>query len=486
MPVSIDLKAAAHLEMIREGFEPDFPPDAMREVGALSANSAIKPATDSSRRDLRALAWSSIDNPESRDLDQVEVAELLPNGDIKLLVGVADVDSLVVAGSALDRHAAHNTTSVYCGVVTYPMLPEQLSTDLSSLNEGVDRLAVVIELVITSDGEVRSHDLYRAVLHNGAQLDYPSVGAWLEAAGEPPPKVRVSAELEQQLRLQDQAAQALRARRRRDGALELDTIEATPVATGGRVTDLIVRPQNRATQVIENFMIAANTAMATFLDARGSATIRRVVKVPERWDRIVTLAAGLGEQLPATPDSAALSSFLAKRRTVDPDHFPDLSLAVVKLMGPGVYVLEQAGEKGEGHFGLAVHDYTHSTAPNRRYADLVTQRLLKAVLTGARPAYPDDALALIADQCTKMEDAARKVERTCRKQAAAELLAGRIGESFDAIVTGASAEGTFVRTLRPPAEGMVVRGQQGMDVGDKVTVRLVGANPVRGFIDFAR
>jgi len=486
MPVSIDLKAAAHQEMIREGFEPDFSAAVMRELGELSGNTASAATGDASRRDLRALAWSSIDNPESRDLDQVEVAELLPNGDIKVLVGVADVDSLVVAGSALDQHAAHNTTSVYCGVVTYPMLPERLSTDLSSLNEDVDRLAVVIEIVITPDGDVRSHDLYRAILRNGAQLDYPGVGAWLEAAGEPPPKVRSSAGLEQQLRLQDRAAQLLRARRRRDGALELDTIEATPVASAGKVTDLIVRPQNRATQVIENFMIAANTAMAKFLDARGSATIRRVVKVPERWDRIVALAAALGEALPATPDSGALSAFLAKRRTVDPDHFPDLSLAVVKLMGPGVYVLEKPGQRGEGHFGLAVHDYTHSTAPNRRYADLVTQRLLKAVLSGGSPPYGDGALAAIADQCTRMEDAARKVERTCRKQAAAELLAGRIGESFDAIVTGASAKGTFVRTLRPPAEGMVVRGQQGMDVGDKVTVRLVAANPVRGFIDFAR
>ena len=486
MPVSIDLKAAAHLEMMREGFEPDFPADVLRELGNLPANTAMAAAGDVSRRDLRALAWSSIDNPESRDLDQVEVAELLPNGDMRVLVGVADVDSLVVAGSALDRHAAHNTTSVYCGVVTYPMLPERLSTDLSSLNEGVDRLAVVIELVITTDGDVRSHDLYRATLRNGAQLDYPSVGAWLEGVGAPPPKVQASAELEQQLRLQDRAAQVLRARRRRDGALELDTIEATPVASAGKVTDLIVRPQNRATQVIENFMIAANTAMATFLDACGSATIRRVVKVPERWDRIVALAAGLGETLPATPDSGSLSAFLAKRRTADPDHFPDLSLAVVKLMGPGVYMLEKPGEQGEGHFGLAVHDYTHSTAPNRRYADLVTQRLLKAVLSGGNPAYTDEALAAIAEQCTRMEDAARKVERTCRKQAAAELLAGRIGESFDAIVTGASAKGTFVRTLRPAAEGMVVRGQQGMDVGDKVKVRLVGANPMRGFIDFAR
>jgi exoribonuclease-2 len=486
MPVTIDLKAAARMAMIREGFEPDYPADVMREVGNLSANSTTKPATDSSRRDLRALVWSSIDNPESRDLDQVEVAELLPNGDIKVLVGIADVDSLVPAASAIDRHAGRNTTSVYCGVVTFAMLPERLSTDLTSLNESVDRLALVIEFVVAPDGETRSHDVYQAVLRNGAQLDYPSIGSWLGAAADAPGKVRGSSALEQQLRLQDQAAQILRAKRHRAGALELETIEATPVATDGRVTDLVVRPQNRATQLIEDFMIAANTAMATFLEEKGSATIRRVVKVPERWDRIVALAAGLGEQLPATPDSAALSALLAKRRVADPDHFPDLSLAVVKLMGPGVYLLEKPGEKGEGHFGLAVHDYTHSTAPNRRYADLITQRLLKAVLAGAKPAYADDALAQIADECTTMEDAARKVERTCRKQAAAELLAGRIGERFDAIVTGASAKGTFVRTLRPPAEGMVVRGQHGMDVGDRVNVRLVDANPVRGFIDFAR
>lgn len=486
MPVAIDLKAAARQEMIREGFEPDYPADVMREVGGLPANSAVKPNTDPSRRDLRNLVWSSIDNPESRDLDQVEVAELLANGDIKVLVGIADVDSLVSSASALDRHAAHNTTSVYCGIITFPMLPERLSTDLTSLNEKVDRLALVIEFVVAPDGTVRSQDVYRAMLRNGAQLDYPSVGGWLGAGGECPAKVRASAALEQQLRLQDRVAQTLRSRRHRAGALELETIEATPVSEDGRVTDLVVRPQNRATQLIEDFMIAANTAMATFLEEKGSSAIRRVVKVPERWDRIVALAAGLGEKLPATPDSGALSAFLAKRRAADPDHFPDLSLSVVKLMGPGIYVLEKPGETGEGHFGLAVHDYTHSTAPNRRYADLVTQRLLKAVLAGAKPAYADESLAQIATQCTTMEDGARKVERTCRKQAAAELLSGRIGESFDAIVTGASAKGTFVRTLRPPAEGMVVRGQHGLDVGDKVTVRLVGADPVRGFIDFAR
>lgn len=482
MPAPIDLKAAAHLEMVRGGFEPDFPADVTRDVQVMHDAANPGPGV----RDLRHLLWSSIDNPESRDLDQVEIAELLPNGDIKVLVGIADVDSLVVAGSAIDQHAAHNTTSVYCGVVIFPMLPERLSTDLTSLNEGVDRITVVIEFVVTPEGTVRSRDVYRAWTHNAAQLDYPAVGAWLEGQAAAPTKVAASPPLQEQLRLQDQVAQVLRKQRHLAGALELETIEATPVAQDGWVTNLVIRPQNHATYLIEDFMIAANSTMAIFLDSNGSSSIRRVVKVPERWDRIVALAAGLGERLPATPDSGALSAFLAKRHTADPDHFPDLSLAVVKLMGPGVYVLERPGEAGAGHFGLAVHDYTHSTAPNRRYSDLITQRLLKALLAGSKPAYDDGALAEFATRCTSMEDAARKVERTCRKQAAAQLLATRVGETFDAIVTGAGPKGTFVRTLKPPAEGMVVRGQHGMDVGDKVTVRLVDTDPLRGFIDFAR
>ena len=482
MPAPIDLKAAAHLEMVRGGFEADFPAAVMRDAQAMHAAADPGPGV----RDLRNLLWSSIDNPESRDLDQVEVAEQLPNGDIKVLVGIADVDSLVAAGSATDQHAMHNTTSVYCGVVTFPMLPEHLSTDLTSLNEGVDRASVVIEFVVAPDGAVRSRDVYRAWTHNAAQLDYPSVGAWLEGKGPAPAKVAASAPLQAQLRLQDKAAQLLRTQRHVAGALELETIEATPMAQNGKVTDLIIRPQNHATYLIEDFMIAANTTMALFLASKGSSSIRRVVKVPERWDRIVTLAAGLGETLPATPDSGALSAFLAKRRIADPDHFPDLSLSVVKLMGPGIYVLEKPGETGEGHFGLAVHDYTHSTAPNRRYSDLITQRLLKAILAGAKAAYDDTALNDIANRCTTMEDAARKVERTCRKQAAAQMLAAHVGETFNAIVTGAGPKGTYVRTIKPPAEGMVVRGQHGMDVGEKVSVKLVATDPVRGFIDFAR
>jgi exoribonuclease-2 len=375
---------------------------------------------------------------------------------------------------------------VYCGITTFPMLPERLSTDLTSLNEATDRSTIVIEFVVSPDGTIASRDVYRALTRNSAQLDYPSVGAWLDGTGPAPAKVAASTPLQAQLKLQDQAAQLLRTQRHLAGALELETIEATPMAQNGRVTDLIVRPQNRATQLIEDFMIAANTTMATYLAGKGSSSIRRVVKVPERWDRIVTLAAALGETLPTAPDSGALAAFLAKRRVADPEHFPDLSLSVVQLMGPGIYVLERPGEDSEGHFGLAVHDYTHSTAPNRRYADLITQRLLKALFAGAKPAYSDADLASIADNCTKMEDAARKVERTCRKQAAAQLLAGRVGDTFDAIVTGAGPKGTFVRTITPPAEGMVVRGQHGMDVGDKVTVKLVDTNPVRGFIDFAR
>ena len=470
--------------MVREGFEPEFPAEVLRDVGAISG--AATAAAGGAVRDLRALPWSSIDNPESRDLDQVEFAERLSNGDTRILVGIADVDSLVPAGSATDRHAARNTTSVYCGVTVFAMLPEKLSTGLTSLNEQVDRLAVVIEFVVAADGTIRSHDVYRALLRNTAQLDYPGVGGWLEGSSPAPAKVAASAALAEQLRMQDQVAQALRTRRQLAGALDLETIEATPKAENGVVTDLELRRKNRATDLIEDFMIAANVTMAGFLAGKGSSSIRRVVKVPERWDRIVALAQTLQEQLPAAPDSVALAEFLTRRRAADPEHFPDLSLAIVKLMGPGEYVMEKPGQPSQGHFGLAVQDYSHSTAPNRRYADLVTQRLLKAVQAGNPPAYDDAALAAIAARCTLMEDAARKVERTVRKQAAAELLAGRIGQSFDAIVTGVSPKGTFVRTLRPPAEGMVVRGQQGMDVGDRVTVKLMDTNPARGFIDFAR
>ena len=483
MTQPIDLRDAARHEMIREGFEPDLPAAAKAEMAALNPETAAVEMAGA--RDLRHLLWSSIDNPESRDLDQIEYVEALPNGETKVMVGVADVDTLVRFDSAIDRHAARNTTSVYCGVTMFPMLPEALSTGLTSLNEQADRLVVVIETIVAPDGTARSHQIYRAVARNQAQLDYPSVGAWLEHRGEMPTKVAASKPLESQLRIQDTVAQAMRTQRFRAGALDLETIEATPVATDGRVTDLAIHHKNRATMLIEDFMIGANVAMAKFLEDRNVSSIRRIVKVPERWNRIVALAKTLGETLPAAADSAALAQFIAKRRLADLDHFPDLSLSIVKLMGPGEYAVQRPGQSSEGHFGLAVQDYTHSTAPNRRFADLVTQRLLKAVLAGTAAVYTDAALDAVALHCTQMEDAARKVERTCRKQAAAVLLAGRIGESFDAIVTGANPKGTFVRILRPPVEGMVVSGKDGMDVGDRVRVKLVGANPERGFIDFA-
>ena len=482
MSQQIDLTAAAHQEMIRDGLVPDFPPAALAQVAALS--DADPSAGDAI--DLRELLWSSIDNPESRDLDQVEYAEARSEGAIRVLVGIADVDSRVPQDSPVDLHAATNTTSVYCGVVVFPMLPERLSTGLTSLNEGVDRLAVVLEFVVAPDGTLSAPKVYRALVHNHAKLDYPSVGAWLEGRGEAPAKIAASVPLAGQVRLQDRAAGLLRMQRHRAGALDLDTIETTAVTGEGKITRLALHERNRATLLIEDFMVSANVTMAQVLEAKGVAAIRRVVKAPERWDRLVALAATLGDRLPAAPDSPALSAFVARRRAADPDHFPDLSLAVVKLLGPGEYAVLKPGAASEGHFGLAVHDYAHSTAPNRRFADLVTQRLLKSVLVTGKTTYSDDVLVQVAARCTKMEDAARKVERTCRKQAAAVYLLQRVGETFDAIVTGANPKGTFVRTIAPPAEGMVIRGKEGMDVGEKVRVKLVGANPQRGFIDFAR
>ncbi len=467
--------------MIREGFAPDFPPATVHELATLDP----APSLGAGVKDLRHLLWSSVDNPESRDLDQVEYAEMMGPDQFKVLIGIADVDCLIRQAGPIDLHASRNTTSVYCGVTMFPMLPEAVSTGLTSLNEAVDRLVVVIELVIAADGTVAGRDAYRALIHNHAQLDYPSVGAWLEDRGPAPPKVAAAPTLADQLRLQDRAARAMRSQRHRAGALDLETIETTAVTTNGKVTGLAAHRKNRATMLIEDFMICANVAMAKLLEDRQVSSIRRVVKAPERWDRIVALALALGETLPPEPDSSALARFIAKRRIADPDHFPDLSISIVKLMGPGEYEIQRPGQTADGHFGLAVDDYTHSTAPNRRYADLVTQRLVKAVLAGNPATYTDAELDGVAARCTTMEDAAKKVERTCRKQAAALYLATRIGETFDAIVTGANAKGTFVRTLHPPAEGMVVKGQHGMDVGDRVRVTLVGANAERGFIDFA-
>ncbi len=465
--------------MIANGFQPDVPAEVTAEV-AQATDPATLPV--GSVKDLRALPWSSIDNDSSMDLDQIEVAEKLPNGDVRVSVAIADVDATVAKGSATDRFAAVNSCSVYTGIVTYPMLPDHLSTQLTSLAQDADRPCIVIEFVVAADGTVKSHDVYLARVDNKAKLAYSSVGAWLDGRGTLPPAANEG--IQNQLRLQDATAVCLRSERGRRGALSLDTIEAQTVLRADKSVSVELVEKTRASHLIEDFMIAANVAMAEFLDDHKSPTIRRVVRVPERWDRIVALAAGLGEKLPAVPDSQALEAFLTKRAAADPDHYPDLSLSVVKLIGPGVYELHEPGTPDTGHFGLATHDYTHATAPNRRFADLVTQRLVKAVLAGKPSPYTSAELTTIAAHCTEREDAARKVERQVRKEVAAASLSSRVGESFDAIVTGASPKGTYVRVVAPPVEGRVMQGEKGLDVGDRTRVKLLHTDPVRGFIDF--
>ena len=478
------LRDAAETAMRLNGFEPDFSPAVMREIGSLDDPSDNPLPTGV--RDMRALPWSSIDNRESRDLDQIEVAERQPSGAIRIRIGIADVEVLVPLGSAADEHAATNTTSVYTGVVVFPMLPERLSTDLTSLNQGEDRLAVVIEFDVADDGTIDNASVYRALVHNRAKLTYDGVGAWLEGTGPMPQPIARWPELRGQVQLQDEAAQRLRRARSRAGALDFESIEASPVVVNGKVVDLAVARRNRARDLIEDFMVAANRSVALFLLEHNVPAIRRVVREPKRWDRIVALAAELGDRLPEQPDNKALSEFLAQRRAADPEHFADLSLSVVKLLGPGEYVLERrmGDRRMAGHFGLAVADYVHSTAPNRRFADLVTQRLLRSVTSGGERPYSDDELVAIAKRCTERGEAARKVERTMRKIAGASMLAERIGESFTAVVTAASPKGTYARVLNPPVEGRVVRGGAGLDVGDTVRLTLASADPAKGYIDF--
>jgi VacB/RNase II family 3'-5' exoribonuclease len=475
------LDQVARAALISNGFQPDMGDAVEREVAKLHD----APATGDGAKDQRSLLWSSIDNTTSKDLDQIEVAEQLPDKGIVLRIGIADVDALVPKGSAIDAHAFANATSVYTGVHVYPMLPEELSTGLTSLNEGQSRLVLVIEVELGPDGTVRRHDVYRAVATNHAKLAYEDVGPWLEGRGPEPQKSVENDTLEEQLWLQDHAASLLKRVREQAGALEFDTVEATPVAKDGKIEALAVTRKNRARDLIEDFMIAANVAIAKILAERNRSAIRRVVRVPRRWDRIVEIAKEYGFTLPAQPDAPSLSKFLGARRAADPVRFPDLSLSIVKLLGPGEYVLDKPGPSDDlPHFGLAAPDYTHATAPNRRYADLVTQRLVKAAIAGVPAPYTDDELAAIAKQCTEREDAANRVERVTRKAAAAELLAHRIGSVFTAIVTGVNKNGTFVRLLSPPAEGRVVRGEQGMDVGERVRVRLIHTDAAKGHIDF--
>ena len=517
-----NLRAIARKAMLERGLLPDFSPEAVKETewiaaaaGAVGgvAGATTPAAGDPAIRDLRGLMWVSIDNDDSRDLDQLSVAEELPagataggaatgtavaggaapcapagsNGNlVRVWVAIADVDSLVRKDTAIDEHARHNTTSVYTDAEIFPMLPTQLSTDKTSLNEDQERLAIVIEMVVGGDGSVTKSDVYRARVKNKAKLAYNSVAAWLENTGPAPARVASVHGVAEQLRLQDKVAQCLRNVRHEHGALSLQTIEPRAVFENDMLTDLRLDEKNRAKELIEDLMIAANGVTARFLDAKGVPSLRRVLRSPERWARIVALAESLNSPLPPEPDAAALETFLSNRRRADPARFADLSLAIVKLMGRGEYVLESPGAAGPGHFGLAVEDYTHSTAPNRRFPDLITQRLIKSALAGGGQPYTPKDLDALARHCTEQEDNANKVERQVRKSAAALLLETRIGERFDAIVTGAGPKGTFVRITKPPAEGKLLRGAEGLDIGARVTVELVATDVERGFIDFAR
>ncbi len=479
----LDLQAVAKEVMREHGFNPDFPPEVQQQLAALRAH---PPQMDVTKdvRDLRNLLWSSIDNDTSRDLDQIEVAQRVQNGDTKIMVGIADLDGYVPQGSALDLHAASETTTVYAGVRNFPMLPEELSNGKTSLLENQDRLGVVVEFVVDAGGLVNSSDVYCALLRNRSQLQYNSTGAWLEGTAAAPPKLAFSTELQAQLQLQNETAQRLRNLRHEQGALSLETEELMPLVLDEKVVGVVSQQKNPATDLIEDFMIAANGVVARFLERVSS--LRRIVRVPARWDRIVQLAADYGDKLPPDPDSKSLNDFLLRRKAASPEQFPDLSLAVVKLIGPGEYVLERPGDHAPGHFGLAVQDYTHSTAPNRRFADVVGQRSIKALLAGKPNPYSDGELSAIAANCTAKENAARKVEREMTKRLAAVSMQHRIGAVFGAVVTGVTPNGTFVRIAQPPVEGLLAQGQSGVDVGDKMRVRLVRVDPQRGFIDFAR
>jgi VacB/RNase II family 3'-5' exoribonuclease len=477
------LMNVARQAMTNNGLQPDFSEAALKQLASITA-----PASESGAdiRDLRRLLWASIDNDTSRDLDQLTVADEASSGAVRILVAIADVDAVIKPGSPIDDHARINTTSVYTPAAIFSMLPERLSTDLTSLGEGQERLALIIDMTIGPAGAIVQSDLYRARVFNRAKLAYNAVGAWLAGNGPAPPAVSAVAGMDQQLRIQDRVAQLLRRVRRARGALDLQTSEAQPVFNAGILVDLSPDETNRAKQLIEEFMVAANGVGAQFLTAKGFSTLRRVLRAPKRWERIVELARGLGEDLPTSPSALALNGFLSKRRQAAPETFQDLSLSVVKLLGSGEYMLDRPGQSMEGHFGLAVRDYTHSTAPNRRYPDLITQRIIKAALAKKAAPYTDDQLQELAARCTLQEHNAAKVERSVDKSAAASLLASRIGAKFDGIVTGASDKGTWVRISSPSTEGKVVKGAEGLDVGDRVRVTLRHTDVARGFIDFEK
>ena len=474
------LEQIARRVMQEHGFLPDFSAAAIDQLSNIQSKVSSTIAT----KDLRQLPWLSIDNDDSRDLDQLTTAELLAGSDVKILVAVADVDTLVKKNSAIDQHAHQNTTSIYTAGKTFPMLPEILSTNLTSLNYQEERPAIVIEMIINDGGDIESSEIYQGTVSNKAKLAYNAVSAWLEGKTTIP--LAIDPSIVENLRIQDKVAQKLRLKRHLRGALELQTLEARPIFTGDEIKDLQVEETNRAKQIIEDFMIAANDITAVFLKEKQIPSLRRIVRSPKRWDRIVEIAALHNFQLPPEPDSKALADFLIKQKAADPLRFPDLSLIIIKLLGSGEYVVELPNETAPGHFGLAVKDYTHSTAPNRRFPDLITQRIVKATLSGQTSPYSQPELIELAKHCTLKEDDANKVERQVAKSAAAMLLASRIGNQFDAICTGAADKGTWVRIFQPPIEGRLLRGFEGIDVGHQLRVKLIHVDVNQGFIDFER
>lgn len=473
------LQDIARNVMMEHGLEVDFSPAARAELEGIHT-----PAVVAEARDLRDLLWCSIDNDDSRDLDQLSVAEALPDGTTKVLVAVADVDALVHKNSAIDKHAQKNTTSIYTAAIIFPMLPEKLSTNLTSLNFDEDRVAMIFEMIVDAEGAVTASDIYRATVRNKAKLAYASVAAWLDNTGPMPDPMAAVAGLPENIRLQFAVAEKLREVRHKRGSLDFETIETHPVFEGDELVDLVLEKRNSSKDIIEDFMVAANGVSARFLASKNLPSLRRVVKVPKHWDLIVELAGTYNYRLPEKPDSKALDTFLIQQRDEDPLRFPDLSLNVIKLLGAGEYSVELPGGKTEGHFGLAVKDYSHSTAPNRRYPDILTQRLLKAALAGEKPPYTLEELEELALRCTTCEDAAKKVERQVRKSVEAILLQRRVGEHFKALVTGVNEHGTWVRLLDVPVEGKLMESTQQLTPGQELHVELIDTNVERGFIDF--
>jgi len=469
--------------MLARGLLPDFDAAALKQLAEIRSPSI---AIGADIRDLRHLLWCSIDNDDSRDLDQLTVSEEAENGGIKILVAVADVDTLVTKATPIDAHAANNTTSVYTPARVFPMLPERLSTELTSLNPNADRQSVVVEYTVKDDGMRDGYSVYRAAVRNRAKLAYGSVAAWLDGEGPVPPPVAGTPGMDAQLRRQNQAALRLRRVRQQRGAPDFQSLESRPVFQGETLVALKEDKPNQAKTMIAEMMIGANEVVARFLEAKKRPSVRRVVRSPERWNRIVSVAAQYGEMLPPEPSAAALAAFLTKRRAADPLRFPDLSLVIVKLMGRGEYVVEIPGGASIAHFGQAVDEYSHSTAPNRRFPDLITQRLLKAALTDADAPYDEAELSALAVHCNLQEENATKVERQVKKSAAALLLGRRIGEGFSGVITGASEKGTYVRIFDPVVEGRVVRNEAGLKVGDAVRVKLVATDFERGYLDFVR